>query len=123
MKNEIRADGHVALKCKPQKDGNPAHYDDGRQCPYCEEEILACKICGGIEGSLTIQCPGYRLNEDIEQLVYKGLLDYQRGRWCVRELREWDKPPLDSTDVEIATIMSAFFNVYLKQGKEPNVDR
>jgi hypothetical protein len=77
--------GHVAMKCSPQRDGKPAHHDNGEHCPYCEDEIFACKVCGCIEGSLASHCPGVDVSDFEQQVIYKGLLDYHpKRKWHVR---------------------------------------
>jgi len=87
--------GHIPLKCGPQKDGHPAHSNSGAHCPFCEEEILACATCGGAEGSLPKQCPGVKISEDDQQLIYKGVLDFTRERrWHVRGWNSWETPDL-----------------------------
>lgn len=95
---------HVPLKCKPQADGNPAHYDDGRHCPYCEGEIMACATCKAIEGSLTTDCPGYLVEEEYQQLVYKSTLDFKDGVWYEREPRKYENESLlEQRDIIQAT--------------------
>ena len=91
---EERKDRHVPWKCSPQADGKPAHYNSGKQCPYCEEEIMACKTCKGMEGSLTAVCPGVAVSEEDQQRIYTGLLDYDGEQWIVRKYLTHETPDL-----------------------------
>jgi hypothetical protein len=86
--------GHVPFKCKPQEDGKPAHYDSGRYCQFCDSGLMYCTVCGGAEGSLPDQCPGVKITEGDQQLIYKGVLDYQKGTWCLREYADHETPDL-----------------------------
>jgi hypothetical protein len=87
--------GHTPSKCSPQKDGKPAHYDSGRHCPFCEEEIMACSVCEGLEGSLATECPKMVVSKDDQQLIYTGLLDFRDGRWGVRSYNRWEEKDLN----------------------------
>ncbi|CAG2149944.1 Uncharacterised protein [Ralstonia mannitolilytica] len=50
-------------------------------CPICDGGLSVCTVCGGIEGSLTTECPGVRMSADEQDRVYAGLLDFQGGEW------------------------------------------
>lgn len=63
----------------------PAHIhaqhttEDGHvvDCGTCNLCCLAvCDVCGAYEGSLTIDCPGSRVDYDTQTRVYKTGLDY-----------------------------------------------
>ena len=46
-----------------------------------EDGLTHCKTCGGAEGSLATECPGYRMTESEEDSVYAGKIDFLDGRW------------------------------------------
>lgn len=37
-----------------------------------EDELAHCEVCGGAEGTLPKDCPGYRIPEPMQQLVWDG---------------------------------------------------
>ena len=55
-------------------------------CAFCHGGLGACVTCGGLEGSLTRDCPGVRCDEIVLDAVYTEEIDYHRGRgWIRRE--------------------------------------
>lgn len=53
-------------------------------CMFCDGGLFACTVCGGIEGSLTTDCPGKRMTEAEQDEVYAGRKDYREGRgWII----------------------------------------
>lgn len=51
-------------------------------CPICDGGLGLCKVCGGAEGSLTTDCPGFKLTASILDGVYTHGLDYKdREGW------------------------------------------
>jgi hypothetical protein len=46
-----------------------------------EDGLAHCKRCGGAEGSLTTECPGYRMTESEEDAVYAGKIDFIDEKW------------------------------------------
>lgn len=49
---------------------------------YDSEDGLAhCKVCGGAEGSLPIECPGRRMTAQEEDEVYAGSLQFSNSKW------------------------------------------
>lgn len=62
---------HIQAECFKQ--------DCGGTCPACT--IGICKVCGGMEGSLTTHCPGYRMTEEEEDKVYKQGWDFINNKW------------------------------------------
>lgn len=39
-------------------------------CPYCEDGLNTCTICGASEGELLSYCPGFKLNEHTKDDCY-----------------------------------------------------
>ena len=54
---------------------------DKDHCNICDGGLALCTVCGGAEGSLATDCPGYRLDPDTDEAVYTGELDYRAGHW------------------------------------------
>lgn len=50
-------------------------------CNLCN--LFLCSVCHGAEGSLPTDCPGVRMTEIQETLVYDGQLDYREGKGWV----------------------------------------
>jgi hypothetical protein len=63
-----------------------------------------CGVCGGFEGTLTKECPGYKVHDLDLDLVYKATLDYQEGRWINRPRLAWEHPfePSKNNEVDAA---------------------
>lgn len=77
-------------------------------CTGCT--LFVCDICNGAEGSLPTHCPGRRMTEEEEKLVFNGSLDYQNGKWINRVTV--DKCKVDSGKYEIWLQMSGELEVY-----------
>jgi hypothetical protein len=63
--------------------------EDNNGCWICtnitEGGLTCCKVCKGIEGSLTTECCGRPLSSAEQDQIYnKGDLDFRNGLW-VRE--------------------------------------
>lgn len=54
---------------------------EGRYCMFCDGGIFQCSVCGGAEGSLPSECPGYLIPMDMQDAIYNGALDYKDGKW------------------------------------------
>lgn len=46
-------------------------------CYHCT--LAVCSVCGCYEGSLTTDCPGYKLDQAQQDRVYKDGADYRDG--------------------------------------------
>ena len=60
--------------------------DSWGQSNIVDGGLGVCKVCGGMEGSLTTDCPGERIPYEKDQEVYAGKIDYREGRGWVPEL-------------------------------------
>jgi hypothetical protein len=63
-------------------------HTDSKQChPYpgscwiCDGGLGVCTVCGGAEGSLTIECPGVQMTAEQDEKVYAGAIDFKDGHW------------------------------------------
>lgn len=54
---------------------------DGQHCPLCDGGLSWCSVCGGAEGSMPTDCPGYRLDPDTLDAVYNKRRDFKNGEW------------------------------------------
>lgn len=50
-------------------------------CIFCVGGLSSCTVCGAGEGELTTDCPGYKLEVQVKESVYKGRLDFVNGKW------------------------------------------
>jgi len=58
-------------------------------CRFCDGGLFLCTVCGGAEGSLPIQCPGYKMTPKEEEDVYAGRINYTfRQGWFNKNYRE-----------------------------------
>jgi hypothetical protein len=58
------------------------HEPDTEICRMiCDGGLAVCKVCGGAEGSLTTECPGYQLDPNMLDNIYAGKSDYHAGQW------------------------------------------
>lgn len=71
--------GHLRLRCPPTCEG----------CQICEGGLFSCTRCGGGEGSLPSDCPGERMDYDLENAVYDGRMNFIRGYGWI-ELGDWN---------------------------------
>lgn len=54
------------------------------------EVVLAlCRVCGGAEGSLPIECPGVKMTEHQQDEVHRDDLDFVGDEWVVRQGGQW----------------------------------
>lgn len=51
------------------------------RCFVCEGGLALCTTCGGGEGDLPKECPGYRMSEEERELVMRGQRDFVDGKW------------------------------------------
>jgi hypothetical protein len=49
-----------------------------------DRDLGYCTVCNAGEGALTTECPGFSLNMYIRDAIYKGGLDYAKGKWTVK---------------------------------------
>jgi hypothetical protein len=82
---DVRSDGHVRKTCADEK-GKECGYPYG--CMLCN--LFYCGVCGGFEGSLPTHCPGYKISEDDQQLIYQATLDFRDGQWINRPYHDWE---------------------------------
>jgi hypothetical protein len=45
-----------------------------------------CGVCGGFEGSLPTECPGYMIGDRADE-VYAGKIDFIDGEWKNQKVR------------------------------------
>jgi hypothetical protein len=69
---------HVKATHPPDKNCGPYG------CNVCN--LFICSVCGGAEGSLPTECPGYRMPPTMADLVYAGAIDYVGGQWVTKDL-------------------------------------
>ena len=58
-------------------------------CPICAGNLAICIVCGGTKGSLTTDCPGERMLQKTQNLVYTGQLDFRGGEWVKPVDHSW----------------------------------
>lgn len=46
-----------------------------------EDGLDHCKVCGGAEGDLTSDCPGYLVSEETQREIYMGRVDFIDMQW------------------------------------------
>jgi hypothetical protein len=49
-------------------------------CQFCDGGLATCTVCLGFEGSLPTDCPGAKMTQVQQDLVYEGNLDFRVGR-------------------------------------------
>ena len=59
---------HDFLDCT--RKGQPGHAD--RYCPTCDGGLLTCGVCGGSEGELLLNCPGFLLSAETKDACREG---------------------------------------------------
>lgn len=58
------------------------HKCSSEECFICDGGLVACTVCGGLEGSLTTECCGRRLTQEEDDRIYKEKnLDFKNGQW------------------------------------------
>ena len=50
-------------------------------CGICKGGLLVCQACRGVAGSLSSECPGYRIKPGSLEKINEGRLDYREGRF------------------------------------------
>jgi hypothetical protein len=77
---------------------------DCRGCSYCIGKLVSCERCGGTEGSLPTDCPGFRMSEVTQENILAGRLDFTRKKgWHMPMTKEGKVAPapcLSVHDVE-----------------------
>ena len=75
---------HIQMECSK----------DGHCYPECHAcGLSVCKVCMGLEGTVTTHCVGRILTEDEENKIYNEGLDYVNHKWV--EIK--DKHPMAKT--------------------------
>ncbi len=58
---------------------------EGRNCEYgcliCDGGLAVCAVCRGVEGSLTTDCCGERLEGEALDAIYRGFSNFVGGIW------------------------------------------
>jgi hypothetical protein len=60
--------------------------DEWGQRNIIDGGLALCKICGGLEGALTTDCPGEKLSFDQDKKVYLGEIDFVEGKGWVNQV-------------------------------------
>lgn len=55
-------------------------YREGH-CNICDGGLSLCRVCGGLEGGLTTECPARQMTADEGDAVCAGRLDFREGQW------------------------------------------
>lgn len=60
-----------------------------KQGLLCDESthlcvLFMCRICNLAEGSLTTECPGEKVDQQKENQILSGEIDYHHGKWVTR---------------------------------------
>lgn len=58
--------------------------DNGDYCFICNGGLACCNVCGGAEGSMPTDCPGYEMPSEVAEAVYAGEVDYSRREGWVQ---------------------------------------
>lgn len=56
-------------------------------------ELHACSGCGCFEGTLPASCPGVRVPHRVQGLIYRGVVDFEDGRWVAARGNSGNRPP------------------------------
>lgn len=68
------------------------HSNRDCMCAICIGGLAACSVCGGAEGALPTDCPGYRMECVVEEDVYDGKVDYRaKEGWVQRPAKHWER--------------------------------
>lgn len=51
------------------------------RCNICRGGLTTCEVCGGAEGSLPTDCPGYALSRAERTAILEGRVDFESGEW------------------------------------------
>lgn len=52
-------------------------------CNVCDGGLAICTTCGGVEGSLAKECPGFRCEGSHGDAIYEGYIDFEGGVWVL----------------------------------------
>ncbi len=69
---------HIFLTAEDISEG-----DSWGQLNILDGGLGVCKVCGGMEGSLTTDCCGERIHFETDQEVYAGKIDFRKGEGWV----------------------------------------
>jgi hypothetical protein len=73
---------HIRYECTKDHEYEYG-YSDG-YCMFCDGGLFSCVVCGGTEGSLPTNCPGFEMTDEQDQQVYNGKIDWRNERgWCL----------------------------------------
>lgn len=64
---------------------------DWFQTNIVEGGLSLCKVCGGLEGGLTTECPGKSISNVVQDDVYFGNIDFIYGEWTIGALNPTNK--------------------------------
>jgi len=96
--------GHVWYVCQNLPGVNYAHDVPG-SCQFCDGGLSLCTVCNGFEGTLTTKCPGVKISQPDQELIYHHYLDFN-GEWDRKPKDSWDRRP-DSEIKFTATLVAA----------------
>ena len=66
---------HIEWKCT-------LGYEKCDRCNYdSHSELFICSVCECFEGTLPSHCPGHKVPDDLQDLIYKGKMDFKDGKW------------------------------------------
>lgn len=51
-----------------------------------EDDLANCTVCGCFEGSLPTECPDEKVSGELQDVIYKGLIDFRDGMWVTKGL-------------------------------------
>jgi len=68
------------------------HKCNNLDCNICEGGLALCKVCGGVEGSLTTECCEKSLTaEQHDRIYFNRDLDFKNGQWINEPSSIWKK--------------------------------
>jgi len=86
------------------------------------EDLGTCRVCGGSEGELPTDCPGYTMNYAERQAVFKAGVDYINGTWTDKGKRPAIRYKEETTHgVKPGGIDKAYINPFT--GTNPREER
>jgi hypothetical protein len=77
---------HIFFESKDISDN-----DNWGQLNIVDGGLSLCKICGCLEGGLATECPGENVSMQIQDLIYRGKMDYIDGKWQYNKLNPTNK--------------------------------
>lgn len=54
-------------------------------CQFCDGGLGYCEVCHGFEGSLSSECPGFALDDAIQDEIYLHGLDFKDGKFFYKD--------------------------------------